>query len=419
MPARRMSAVDAQTLWLSAAVPNDQFLLYGFAEVPHDVARALAAVRARAESSPELRLRVRDRGALRYPQWVTGEVTDAQFAVHPPASWTECLDAVTALDDAQLDVRRAAWRLHVFPDVDGVPGVRRGAVVVLQVAHALADGTRSSALAAHLLGRSQPVPAIAAPRHLGAALLWRGVRAARTHRQLTRDTDAGVVPPQAPSCPALRSNARPEGRRAIRTLTRERSWIAGPTVTVGVLAAVSAALAAHLTDLGDDTSALRAEVPMAIPGVRRAHNHFGNVGVGLYPELSFDQRAARIADDLQSRRRRAAHPAMAAQRRAFDAVPAAVLRWGVGKFDPTVRSPTVIGNTVVSSVHRGPADLSFGGAPVVLTAGGPALSPMMGLVHGVHGIGDAVTVSVHAAESAVGDIDAYVARLDTALRCRT
>ncbi|HET7665513.1 MAG TPA: WS/DGAT domain-containing protein, partial [Mycobacterium sp.] len=66
-------------------------------------------------------------------------------------------------------------------------------------------------------------------------------------------------------------------------------------------------------------------------------------------------------------------------------------------------------------VHRGAADLSFGGAPVVLTAGYPALSPMMGLTHGVHGIGDTIAVSVHAAESAVGDVDAYVERLESAL----
>ena len=33
------------------------------------------------------------------------------------------------------------------------------------------------------------------------------------------------------------------------------------------------------------------------------------------------------------------------------------------------------------SVNRGPADLTFGGRRVLLTAGFPALSPMMGLTH--------------------------------------
>jgi hypothetical protein len=106
---------------------------------------------------------------------------------------------------------------------------------------------------------------------------------------------------------------------------------------------------------------------------------------------------------------------MRAESRAFAVVPAPLLRWGVAQLDPLMRSPTVIGNTVVSSVNRGPADLHLGDAPVVVTAGYPALSPMMGLSHGVHGIGDTVAISVNTAESAIGDVDEYVARLDAAL----
>jgi hypothetical protein len=51
---------------------------------------------------------------------------------------------------------------------------------------------------------------------------------------------------------------------------------------------------------------------------------------------------------------------------------------------------------------------------VVLTAGFPALSPMMGLTHGVHGIGDTVAISVHADSGAV-DVDGYCDRLADAL----
>jgi hypothetical protein len=106
---------------------------------------------------------------------------------------------------------------------------------------------------------------------------------------------------------------------------------------------------------------------------------------------------------------------MLAASRASAAVPALLLRWGVEQFDPSLRSPTATGNTVVSSVNRGAADLRFGERPVVLTAGYPGLSPMMGLTHGVHGIGDTIAISVHAAESAIGDVDAYVERLDAAI----
>ena len=89
----------------------------------------------------------------------------------------------------------------------------------------------------------------------------------------------------------------------------------------------------------------------------------------------------------------------------------------MARFDAGVQAPAVSGHTVVSSVNRGPADLSFGGRPVVLTAGFPALSPMMGLTHGVHGIGDAVAVSVHA-DPGVVDVDDYLERLAHALGCQ-
>jgi hypothetical protein len=149
--------------------------------------------------------------------------------------------------------------------------------------------------------------------------------------------------------------------------------------------------------------------------VRQAHNHFANVTVGLYPELNRQARVERIAADLADARRRFQHPATRASDRAFAAVPAPLLRWGVSRFDPDARPSQVSGNTVVSSVFRGPGDLRFGTSPVLLTAGYPALSPAMGLVHGVHGIGETVAISVHAAESAVGNIDDYLARLDAEL----
>ena len=415
---RRLATVDAQTYWMSAKIPNDQFLLYGFAGRPANLDQAIDVIRGRANECAELRLRIRDDGVLTYPSWIRGEVDAAQIAVHEldDNSWAGCLAAVNGLADDQLDPRVWPWRLHVFTPVDGVPTTpEAGTVAVLQIAHALGDGVRSSALAALLFGRPGDAPSVTTPRVRGVNLPWRSVTAARAHRQLVRDTEAGLVPAQAESRPALRTNTRPAGARTVRTLVRHREQLSGPTVTIGVLCAVSTALAAHLRDLGDDPSTLGAEVPMAKATAREAHNHFGNVGIGLYPQLAPDERAGRIADDLAQRRRRAAHPAMSAASRAFAAVPAPLLRWGMGRFDPTRRSPTVTGNTVVSSVDRGPADLHFGELPVVVTAGYPALSPMMGLTHGVHGIGDTVAVSVHAAESAIGDVDAYVARLDAAL----
>ncbi|CAN5335631.1 hypothetical protein BH11ACT7_BH11ACT7_02730 [soil metagenome] len=407
----RLSATDAQTFWMSAAVPNDQFVLYVFDGVVDSVASVLERVRRRASVCHDLRLRICDDNPLRYPAWVSRAVSDAQLVVHDGRDWAACLDAVVALADQPLDPTDAAWQLHVFAPVTAVPAASGPVTVAaLQISHALADGSRTAALAGWLFGRGDPVPPIVLPPR--GSLLLNGVHAARSHRQMVRDMDSGVLSPPSPSRPPVLTNAVPTGERRIRTVLRDRGALAGGTVTVAVLAAVGTALAGYLRARGEDAAGLAAEVPMAFTGVRQAHNHFRNIGVGLYPDLP--ERMALIAAELAAGRLRGAHPAAGASRRSFEAVPAPVLRWGVSKFDPVARSQTVTGHTVVSSVNRGAADLHFGTAPVLFTAGYPALSPMMSLVHGVHGIGDTVAISVHAADSA-GDIDEYIERLEHAL----
>ncbi|AGZ50199.1 WS/DGAT domain-containing protein [Mycobacterium kansasii] len=414
MAAHRMAAVDAQFYWMSAKIPNDQFLLYAFDGEAVAVERAVAQLLDRAHACPQLRMRVHARSALTYPQWVAAGVEPEQVVRHEPTddSWHGCLAAVTGLADEQLDIRRMPWRVHVFTPVTGIPGVRgAGTVAVVQVAHALGDGARASAMAAWLFGRAAPVAPVTGPRR--GVLPWRAAAAAYAHRRLVRDTRSGRLAPSAGSRPLLSTNARPEGVRAVRTLVRQRSQLPGPTVTIAVLAAVSTALSRLL---GGSAESLAAEVPMAKPGVPQAHNHFGNVVVGLYPALGHAERVGRIAADVANARRRMRHPAVRAADLAFATIPAVLLRWGVSQFDADARPAQVAGNTVVSSVHRGAADLHFGDAPVVLTAGYPALSPAMGLTHGVHGIGDTIAISVHAAASAIPDIDAYAQLLDAALQ---
>lgn len=418
MTVRRLTAVDAQMHWMSASVPSDHFLVYAFDGPVADLDRALNVVRDRARQCADLGVCIADTEFWRYPVWAPREAGTDQIVVHElaDATWQGCLSAVAGLVGEQVDPRVQTWRLHVFPAVEGLPEAGAGSVAVLQICHALGDGIRASALAAHLFGRAGDVPALTADRGRVAALPLRAFSAGRAYRRLVRDTDAGMVPPQAVPRPALRSNARPAGVRHLHSLVCTRERFAGTTVTVGALAAISAALAGHLRELGEDSSQLGAEVPMAKAEPRLSYNHFGNVNVGLYPDRELSDRIRSIAADLGQRRRRTTHPAMAAEAAALAALPAPLLRWGVGKFNPEVRSPTVTGNTVVSSVNRGAKDLSFGDARVVLTTGLAGLSPMMGVTHGVHGIGNTVAVSVHAADSAIGDIDAYVERLEWELR---
>ncbi|MDO3403102.1 WS/DGAT domain-containing protein [Mycolicibacterium neoaurum] len=415
MATDRLTAVDAQMFWMSATIPNDTFLLYAFDGVPDDLDAAIAELIVAARTSVDLTRRVHDESRLHYPEWVPAPVGRECIVTHLADGWADCLSVVVALVDDQLDARVMPWRIHLFVGIAGVPGIAGPATVaVLQITHALGGGGRTCAPAAVMFGRRAVVEPIR-PRYGHPALLvWRSIEAARAHRELVRDGEMGRVPAPAPTRPPLRTNASPAGLRSMRTLVFDRAELAGATVTVAALSAISAALAAHLSTLGEDTSTLGAEVTMAKPGPRRAYNHFGTVGVGLHPDQTVPQRRAAIAGELADRRARAAHPAMRASDRAFAATPAPLLRWGVSKFDPSVRAAAVTGNTVVSSVNCGPADFAFGGRPVRMAAAFPGLSPMVGLTHCVTGVGDTIAISVFAAESAVGDVDEYLERLGSA-----
>jgi hypothetical protein len=413
-----MAAADAQSFWMSAKIPNDMFQVCGFDGVPADLDEALAAVRRNVAACPELLVRIDDSDSWRYPSWVRCDLAEASVVVHEldDASWSGCLDAIRGVAAGdQLDATVQVWRLHVFAGVTGMPeaaqGKGPGTVVVVQMSHALADGRRATALVGRIFGRDQEVPAVVEPRWGTWALPYLAWRASAAHRRLVQDTESGAVAAPADSWPLQPTNNAPEGPDVLRAVVRHRAQLPGPTVTVGVLAAISEALAAELGGV----TALGAEVPMAKTSTRHAYNHYGNVSVALHPQLPFHERAVRIEAELAERRQRFEHPAVTASDAASAAVPAPVLRWGLGHFDPHARSATAAGNTVVSSVNRGRADLTFGGCPVVLSTACPALSPMMGLTHGVHGIGDTVTISVHASPSALPDVDSYVERLSAVL----
>ena len=74
MTVRRLSAVDAQTYWMSAKIPNDTVLLYGFSGGPADPDAALEEIAERARGCPDLTVRIEDGGRLTYPAWVHREV---------------------------------------------------------------------------------------------------------------------------------------------------------------------------------------------------------------------------------------------------------------------------------------------------------------------------------------------------------
>ncbi|ONM47483.1 WS/DGAT domain-containing protein [Nocardia donostiensis] len=251
-------------------------------------------------------------------------------------------------------------------------------------------------------------------------ILWRGWKAFRAQRKLAALTTAGEVPAPGTGYPPGPLNGPEQvGGHVVRMIVcgAEEFRVPGVSVSVVALTAVSIALERYLSSRGEPVDRLGAQVPMALPAAAHIRNNYRSLGVDLCAgEPDPRRRAAAIAADLAARRTRALHPLAAAQDAVTAALPAAMLRRDIDRYPLHTIPDSIAGHTVVSSVDRGPADLVFGDAPVRFTGGFPALGSVMHLTHGVHGLGNTITVSVHADPAALPDLDTYVDLLRTTLQ---
>ncbi|MFD3706415.1 hypothetical protein ACFWUP_25020 [Nocardia sp. NPDC058658] len=461
-----MAARDATMYWLSRRTANDVFLLYSFAETDSATDELRAIVAARAACIPDLRIRLREiPGDFGYPRWVPAEFASQQFVHHQPdgLSWQALLADLGELLGTGVVATEYPWRIHVFRGVRGAPRTSEPVVVVvLQLSHALADGTRAAAIARALFGAAvvhstpgapvdnsaylpvgpaqtstQPVETCGQPcgwiarrvdpRWLGvlrfpqqlAATMWRGRAAYLAQRELADRTEAGEVPAAATGfAPCALNPAVAVGDRSVRMLVMDATDLRnlGKTVTVLALTAISRGLCDYLTERGERPERLGTALPMALPTRGKARNNYRGLSIDLHidePDLRL--RANLIAEELAARRERALNPLFLAQDRVGEVVPSVLAVRDVERADLDTVPAALDGNTVVSSVYRGADDLAFAGAPVLFTGGFPALGTVMHVTHGVHGIGETVTLSVHSDLRVMPDPDRYLERLTDAL----
>jgi WS/DGAT C-terminal domain len=412
----KLAPNDAWWYWAGKKIPSDQFMVYAFDGMPAAIDQAVADLLHNARSTPDMQLRVNTR-PFGSPSWARCEVDASQVVVHrlQEPAWPTLLRKLAALMNDQLDQEHHTWRVHVFPEIAGVPTAAGPATVaVLQISHSLADGILAAALAGRLFGRVGPIPEVLPTE--GYGFVRRTIAARSAYKRLSESRKAESTTACRPPVPALSTNNSPAGEHLLGTVVVNASQLPGRSVAVGALVVVADALSSLLRDRGERVDDLTAEVPMTKPGVRRARNHFALNGVGLYPAIADkNEQLHRIIRDLESSRH-GAHPSSAFRECAFAAVPGPLQRWLVLSVKwPHQQLSLVAGNTVVSRVHRGEADLRFGGCPVIFTTGYPALSPQVGLTHGVHSTGDTVAISVHTTRSVVQDLSDYLQRIEYAL----
>ncbi|WP_066904860.1 hypothetical protein [Millisia brevis] len=447
----RLGVGDATMYWIGRRMPTDQFAVYSF-DAPLSSAAVRARVAERISIDSDLRVRLWDvPGDLDYPYWVPREFGDDQIEIHRETAYHAVLARLAVLVSESLDLHVSPWRLHVFPtvtDLPKVPGPTRPGInglVVLQVSHALRDGRGVSALARVLLDPSarvaekavdsspvlDSVPAgvragVAAIRATSlGAVRWAGAMVAeRTGggSEPHPTTDSPATPgdpipetPAIPQAPAPRPsgfaptslNVDPGAGRRLRIIPADHDRLRrfGPTVTVGALVVIGEALRDLLLERGDRIEQVAAEVTVAVEAADpAARNRYRNVGIDLRLERPLEERAAPIAADLLAAR--TARPASATP---AEVPPAWQRAREVREFPLHMRPDRMTGNTVISSVDRGPADLDISGSRAFRSVGFPALSPAMALTHGVYGLGSSVTIGICAGDAAIDEptLDRY------------
>lgn len=433
--------------WLSRRTRNDQFLLYCFAESGWQDAALRDAIARRRTGIPELRVRLRaDPTGLAYPVWVPCEPDPEQIVTHEldRPQWPDLLVALGELLGTGVDAERCPWRLHIFRGIRDSPAPdQRVTVAVLQISHALVDGRGASRIARALFTESpadesarsdDQATAVTAGlsatrRTLSGALtlpldmartVRRGFAAGRARSELAELTANGRVPEPPPGYPPgpLNGPAEVAGHQ-VRMLVCPAAEFARPglSVTAVGLTAISLALQRYLAGRGAEPDGLGAQVPMAVPPRPGVQNNYRSLGVDLaIGEDDPARRAAAIAAELAVRRERAGHPLLEAQDAVTAVLPPLLLRRDVRGYPIDSVPAKITGHTVVSSVNRGAADLTFGAQPVRFTGGFPALGAVMHLTHGIHGLGETVTLSLHADPGVVPDLDTYARHLREALR---
>ncbi|MFE3441945.1 hypothetical protein ACFXNW_02830 [Nocardia sp. NPDC059180] len=364
------------------------------------------------------------------------------------------------------DSASPAIRTHDSSGNDESADRKQVTVAVLQMSHALADGKRAAGIARALFASSAvrdggPLasgdrigtqvgaiesierPALQRPAsvatdlvrsgadkvRLGMAVtgipvrmvrtMMGGLRAYRAQRELAELTAVGELPEAGGGfSPGVLNGPGEVGGHRVRMIVcpARQLRVPGFSVTVVALTAVSIAVERYLLERDESADRLGAQVPMALTAPSAARNNYRSLGIDLFAgEPDPRRRAERIAADLAARRTRAAHPLLSMQDRVTAALPAPILRRDVDRYPIDTVPDSIAGHTVVSSVHRGPADLTFGSAPVLFTAGFPALGAVMHLTHGIHGLGDTITISIHADPGNVPGLDDYADMVRCAL----
>lgn len=388
--------------------------------------------------------------ALDYPFWVPDPTLDlAKHVIVEPVDgpgWDALRHHIARFSGKPLDLTRPPWQLHFLTDVTGIEGLPdRMTVAVLRCHHSAGDGLAARDLALRVFGRSDthpPVPSASgdwfAPVEFVKAIArfprrWnnfrRGLVTTRAAAdRVTEQVRAGTIVKPAPRRPATRFNQAltpdltfdvvsfpPADIRAVQTA------IEGVTFNDVLLATVSGALSAYLTEKNETpTASLAAVVPMSLRGTRpgvadqpieNRANHLALMTVDLHTDIADPvERLRAVSTSVRGEKQRHRNPDVQVASSRIETSPAWLLllvsRLMRLRKQPEGTVETV--NTMVSNIPWTGDDLILRDAPLARSFGILGIIDKVGLRHLiVSHHGDEIEISFCTDSAMMPDTDRY------------
>ncbi|MFE3293237.1 wax ester/triacylglycerol synthase family O-acyltransferase [Rhodococcus sp. NPDC059234] len=386
---------------------------------------------------------VRVPGDLDYPYWARDPHFDLRNHVTLTAAaapgWDAVMHQISDVVDGPVELTRPPWELHVITHISGIADLPENAwVAVLKFHHCVGDATETVRLGRLLFARDlepvEPDSCTSTDRSrlsmLGVAV-WRGPRSAirlvSGLAKLRRDSRAAAdraepveVRGSAREWPRTRFN-RPLtstlqfGRVVfdLRTVKAVQAHCPGGTVNDIALSVVAGAMSAYLAEAGENPDgSLGARVPRSTRSARdsRSGNRFSVLSVDLHTDIADPaERLRAIQVSARAEKEELENREGSQIGSSLDALPAPYMRMAL-RADARARRarPVVVGgNTLISNVGRGAADVQLVGAPVVDAFGILPITDGAGLSHFVASMADRLTITFTADAVMMPDLDRY------------
>ncbi|MCA1004336.1 WS/DGAT domain-containing protein [Rhodococcus hoagii] len=397
--------------------------------------------------------------SLDYPVWVPDPTLDLSNHVIVERvdgpGWDALRHHIARFSGKPLDLTRPPWQLHFITEVTGIEGLPdRMTVAVLRCHHSSGDGLAARDLALRIFGRNETHPPL--PRETGSWFApvefvkalgripagWSDFRQGLTVTKeaadrVTEQVRAGTIAPPGPRRPATRFNHKLSGDLTfdvvsfspddIRTV---QSAVEGATFNDVLLATISGALAAYLSEKGETPpGSLAAVVPMSLRGTRpgvadqpidNRANHLALMSVDLHTDVGDPlERLRTINASVRAEKNRHRNPDVQTAATRIESSPAWLLQL-VGKLMHLRKQPegtveTV--NTMVSNIPWTGDDLVLRGAPLARSFGILGVIDNVGLRHLiVSHHGDEIEISFCADTAMMPDTDRYRELLTASFR---